>query len=58
MITIVHPVGSWLPITETWLHTQVASLTERVDCHILCSHRENLDHQDVISSVIASLTKQ
>jgi len=36
MITVAQSVYSWLPLTQTWLHTQVASLPEDVESHIIC----------------------
>jgi colanic acid/amylovoran biosynthesis glycosyltransferase len=41
-LKVIHSVSRWLPLTETWLHTQIASLPPTVDSHVICGATENL----------------
>ena len=43
-LRVIQSFPDWLPITQTWLHTQVASLpAARIESHIVCERTENLD---------------
>jgi len=41
-ITVVHSIPSWLPQTQTWLHTQISNLPVTIRSHIVCEQTENL----------------
>lgn len=42
--TVLHCVPTWLPLTQTWLHGQVAELQRQgLDTHVGCEGSENLD---------------
>lgn len=43
MIKVIHSFPVWLPQTQTWMFTQIASLPNDVDCYIVCERTENLD---------------
>jgi colanic acid/amylovoran biosynthesis glycosyltransferase len=42
-LTVIHSVPTWLPLTETWLHSQVRWLPEDIVSHIFCERTENLE---------------
>jgi len=42
-VRVVHSTPVWLPQTETWLHTQVRCLPDRVESHVACESTANLD---------------
>ncbi|HEX5132869.1 MAG TPA: glycosyltransferase [Candidatus Krumholzibacteria bacterium] len=42
-LVVLHSTGSWLPQTETWLHTQIRFLPPDIENHIGCERTENLD---------------
>ncbi len=41
-LTVVHSTGSWLPLTENWIYTQVKYLPDDVACHVLCRKTANV----------------
>lgn len=44
MIRVVHSTPVWLPVTQTWIHTQASRLPpDRVESHVVCERSENLD---------------
>lgn len=42
-LVVLHSVQTWLPQTETWLHTQVRFLPESIESHVGCERTANLD---------------
>ena len=40
---VVHSLPRWLPLTATWLYTQVRRLPLDIESHIVCDSTENLD---------------
>jgi len=43
MITVLHAFPAWLPLTQTWMYTQVRFLPAEVEAHVVCQTTENLD---------------
>ena len=42
-VTVLHSFPTWLPQTQTWMHSQVVELQRLgVDAHVVCEHTENL----------------
>lgn len=46
-LTVLHSVPSWLPQTQTWLHTQTRFLPDSIDSHVVCERTEHLDQFNV-----------
>jgi colanic acid/amylovoran biosynthesis glycosyltransferase len=42
-ISVLHSVGSWLEQTQTWIFTQISSLPQEIQSHIVCNNTQNLD---------------
>ncbi len=42
-LCVLHSAPSWLPQTQTWMHTQVRHLPADVESHVVCGSTENLD---------------
>jgi len=42
-ICAVHSIDDWLPLTQTWVHSQVAALGAGGDAHVVCDRTSNLD---------------
>lgn len=42
-IAVVHSMHLWLSQTMTWLHTQVRSLPQRIESHVVCDKVAHLD---------------
>jgi len=42
-LTAVQSLLRWLPLTETWLYTQVRCLPPDIESHIVCRGTQNLD---------------
>jgi colanic acid/amylovoran biosynthesis glycosyltransferase len=40
---VVQSVPDWVPLTETWLHSQVRHLPDWVESHVVCGRRMNGD---------------
>jgi colanic acid/amylovoran biosynthesis glycosyltransferase len=47
ILTVVHSLPAWLPLTSTWLHNQVRYLAPDINSHIVCERTENLDQFNV-----------
>lgn len=50
---VVHSMHLWLSQTMTWLHTQVRSLPERIESHVVCDQVANLDQFPIANLVSA-----
>jgi colanic acid/amylovoran biosynthesis glycosyltransferase len=50
---VVHSMHLWLSQTMTWLHTQVRSLPERIESHVVCDQVANLDQFPIRNLVSA-----
>jgi colanic acid/amylovoran biosynthesis glycosyltransferase len=43
-VSVINAFPTWLPQTQTWMHSQVAELQRLgVDVHVVCERTENLD---------------
>ena len=43
-LTVIHSFPTWLPQTQTWMHTQVSELQRLgIDTHVVCERSENSD---------------
>lgn len=41
-IKVIHATGTWLPLTQSWMHTQARHLpADQVDLHVVCSEKAN-----------------
>lgn len=40
---VAHSVECWLPVTQTWLYTQIVSLPQEIESHIICDRKENFE---------------
>lgn len=44
MSVVIHSCPTWLPQTQTWMHTQVAGLQQLgIEAHVVCERTEHLD---------------
>jgi colanic acid/amylovoran biosynthesis glycosyltransferase len=46
-IRVVHSLPFWLPLTATWLYSQMRHLPAEVDNFIVCTRTENLNQFDI-----------
>jgi len=46
-IAVVHSVLRWLAQTEAWLYTQVREVPSRIESHVVCEAKSNLDQFEV-----------
>jgi colanic acid/amylovoran biosynthesis glycosyltransferase len=42
--SVAHSFPVWLPLTQVWMHHQVAALPDDVSAHVICERTENLEH--------------
>jgi colanic acid/amylovoran biosynthesis glycosyltransferase len=42
-LTVVHSCPVWLPLTQSWMHHQVACVPDDIDARVVCERTENLD---------------
>src|ERR1700678_2607879 len=43
-LKVIHSFPDWLPLTQTWMHTQVRCLpADHIEPHVVCERTENLD---------------
>jgi colanic acid/amylovoran biosynthesis glycosyltransferase len=48
---ILHNVTIWLPLTQTWIYTQLKYLPDGVDSQVACLKTENIDQFGDVSSI-------
>ena len=48
---ILHHTTTWLPLTQTWLHTQLKYLPKGFDTQVACLKTENLDQFGDVSAL-------
>jgi len=46
-INVAHSMHAWLPQTMAWLYTQVSSLPDSIESHIICDEIQNLDQYPI-----------
>ncbi len=44
VLTVIHSIGTWLPLTENWLYNQCRYLPDSVRACVVCDKTENLEH--------------
>ena len=50
-LTVLHSFPTWLPQTQTWMHSQVSELQKLgVDAHVVCERTLNLD-QFIVNNI-------
>jgi len=47
VLTVVHSLPIWLPLTATWLYNQIRYLPAEISSHIVCGTADNLDQFNI-----------
>lgn len=48
---IIHNTNIWLPLTQTWVYTQIKCLPEDFDVEVACQKTENLDQFSDVKTI-------